>query len=86
MVSILLFVITALIGNTYNGSQSFAALTKYRYVKTYYLVAALIAFSGSLVAVPVIWNIMDVVLIFVAIPNLLGITYLAVKYPQVIRY
>ena len=86
MVSILLFVITALIGNTYNGSQSFAALTKYRYVKTYYLVAALIAFSGSLAAVPVIWNIMDVVLIFVAIPNLLGIMYLAVKYPQVIQF
>jgi len=86
MVSILLFVITALIGNTYNGSQSFASWTNYRFVRGYYLVAAVIAFSGSLVAVPFIWNLMDVVLVMVALPNLLGLLYLAFSYPQVIRY
>lgn len=86
MISILLFVITALIGNTYNGSQSFASCTNYRYVKAYYLVAALIAFSGALVAVPVIWNIMDVILTFVAFPNLVGLIYLSVFYPAVIKY
>ncbi len=84
MVAILLFVITALIGNTYNGSQSFAAVTGYRYVKAYYLVAAAIAFSGALVAVPLLWNIMDIVLTFVAVPNLLGILYLAFKFPHVV--
>lgn len=86
MISILLFVITALIGNTYNGSQSFAACTRYRFVKGYYIIAALIAFSGALVAVPVIWNIMDIILTIVAVPNLIGVIYLAVKYPQVIKY
>jgi alanine or glycine:cation symporter, AGCS family len=84
IVSVLLFVITALIGNTYNGSQSFAALTQYRYVRCYYIVAALVAFSGALVAVPFIWNLMDIVLVCVAIPNLLGILRLAFKYPHVL--
>jgi Na+/alanine symporter len=79
-------VITALIGNTYNGSQSFAAVTGYRYVHAYFLVAAVIAFSGALVAVPLLWNIMDIVLTFVAIPNLLGILYLAFKYPHVLGF
>jgi AGCS family alanine or glycine:cation symporter len=86
MVSILLFVITALIGNTYNGSQSFAAWTRYRFVKAYYLVAAGIAFSGSLMAVPFIWNLMDIILVMVAVPNLLGLLYLAFKYPHIMEY
>ena len=86
MFSILLFVITALIGNTYNGSQSFASVTSYRYVKLYYLIAALIAFSGALVAVPVIWNIMDIILTFVAVPNLLGLIHLSIKQPHVLKW
>lgn len=86
VISILLFVITALIGNTYNGSQSFATITGYKYVKIYYIVAALIAFSGAFVAVPFIWNIMDVILVCVAVPNLLGILLLAFKYPHILKY
>lgn len=86
MVSILLFVITALIGNTYNASQSFAACVGYKWVKPFYIAAALVAFSGAFMAVPVIWNIMDIMLTLVAVPNLLGLIYLAVKYPNVIKY
>lgn len=86
MVSVLLFVITALIGNTYNGSQSFAALVGYRFVKPYYIFAALIAFTGALMAVPVLWNIMDVALTLAAFPNLIGLIYLAIKYPHVMKY
>ncbi len=86
MVSVLLFVITALIGNTYNGSQSFALLTSYNYVKFYYVAAALIAFTGSLAAVPLLWSIMDIALLFVAVPNLLGVVYLAFRYPDIIRF
>lgn len=86
MLSVLLFVITALIGNTYNGSQSFAAFSQYRYVKAYYVFAAFIAFTGALAAVPVIWNIMDVMITLVAIPNLLGLIFLAIRYPHIIKY
>ena len=85
IVSVLLFVITALIGNTYNGSQSFAALTRYKYVKAYYIVAALIAFSGALVAVPFIWNLMDIILVFVALPNLVGLIFLSYKYAHLLE-
>jgi len=86
MISVLLFVLTALIGNTYNGSQSFASFTGYSYVKIYYLFAAAIAFSGCLVAVPVLWNFMDIILVFVAVPHLLGLLWLAFTRPEVIHF
>ena len=86
LVSILLFVLTALIGNTYNGSQSFATFVPYKYVKYYYLVSAFIAFSGAFVAVPFIWNIMDILLVCVAVPNLIGILILAFKYSHILKY
>lgn len=86
LLSILLFVLTALIGNTYNGSQSFAVFAPYKYVKYYYIVSALVAFSGAFVAVPFIWNIMDILLVSVAIPNLLGVLILAFKHPHILQY
>jgi len=85
MLAVLLFVVTALIGNTYNGGQSFASLTNYKYINVYYLVAAAIAFSGSFVEVPFIWNLVDVIITMVAVPNLLGLLYIAFTYPQVMQ-
>jgi AGCS family alanine or glycine:cation symporter len=85
VVAILLFVITALIGNTFNGSQSFASLTGYKYVSAYYFMAALIAFLGALADVPFLWKIMDVVLVLVAIPNLMGIIYLSFSHAHVVK-
>lgn len=84
-ITIFLFVITALIGNTYNGSQSFAVFTKYKHMNIYYIFASLIAFSGALIAMPFLWNFMDIILFAVAVPNLLGILYLCFKYPNVIK-
>jgi alanine or glycine:cation symporter, AGCS family len=85
IVSILLFVITALIGNTYNGSQSFASLTKYKYVNWYYFIAAIIAFLGALANVPLLWQIMDILLAIVAIPHLVGLVLLAFKFPHILK-
>ena len=83
--SILLFVVAALIGNTYNGSQSFASLVGSRYVYYYYFIAAAIAFSGSLMSMPVLWQCMDVLLALVAFPNLIGLLILSYRYSHVLR-
>jgi len=85
VISILLFVITALIGNTYNGSQSFASLTRYKYVNWYYFIAAIIAFCGALSNVPLLWQLMDIILALVAIPHLIGLIVLAFTYPHILR-
>lgn len=84
--AVFLFVVTALIGNTYNGSQSFGAFTKNKYIKSYYIIAALFAFSGALIEMPFLWNLMDIVLVLVAIPNIFGILYLAYKHSHVLDF
>lgn len=86
IISILLFVITALIGNTYNGSQSFASITRYRYINWYFLCAAVIAFFGALANVPLLWQFMDIILAIVAIPHMIGLVILAFKYPHVLKF
>lgn len=83
--SIALFVITTVIGNTFNGTQSFASLTKSRWLKGYITVSALAMCTGALLPVQFMWNIMDVLMTLVVIPNLIGIVILAFKLPQVLR-
>lgn len=83
---VFLFVLSALIGSAYNGSQSFLALVgKYKYVKIYYLVSALIAFSGALVHMPLLWQFMDIILALVAFANLIGIIILSLKYSNILK-
>jgi alanine or glycine:cation symporter, AGCS family len=82
MASILLFVLTTAIGNCFNGSQTFASCTQNRFVLGYQLAAVIVIFLGSLMNVPLIWSIMDMVLTFVAIPNLVGVVLLAYRKPE----
>lgn len=84
--AIFLFVLTTLIGNTFNGSQSFAYFTNYKYIKPYFIFAGLVAFSGAFMAIPFIWNLMDIILVLVAIPNLIGIIILTFKHPEIIKF
>jgi len=41
-----------------------------------------VIFLGSLMSDSLIWNIMDTVLTFVAIPNLIGVLILAYRKPE----
>lgn len=85
LVSISLFVLTTVIGNSFNGTQSFASLTKDRWVLSYRLFVCAIIFFGALMPVPLVWAIMNTLLALVAIPNLIGILILAFKRPNVIE-
>lgn len=84
--SVLLFTITSLIGNTFNGGQSFAALFGHKYIKLYFVISAGIAFTGTLIQAPFLWNLTDLITTFVAILNLSGLLILSFKYKPLIRY
>lgn len=86
IVSVVLFIATTALGNSFNGGQSFATFTQYRWIRTYYAFAAVIIFISSLVEVPIVWAIMDLVLPLVALPNLIGLIILAIRNPEVLRY
>lgn len=85
IISITLFVITTIIGNSFNASQSFGSFTKNKGLIFFYLFLALVIFSGSLLTVPLIWKMMDVLVLMVAIPHLIGLLFLSIKYRTMIR-
>ncbi len=85
LVSIALFVITTVIGNSFSGTQSFASLTKNRWSSFYIIALALITFVSALMPVPLIWEITDTLLTLIAIPNLIGLAILVIKKPEVIQ-
>lgn len=81
-----LFILTTVVGNSFNGVQSFSSLTNHRGVKIYIACTAIVIFLGSIVPVPLVWEVMDSLFAFVAIPNLIGILILAFRQSNVIKY
>lgn len=86
LISISLFVFTTIIGNAFNGSKSFDAISNHKNIKWYYYFVALATFLGAITEVKLAFNIMDIFLSLVAIPNLIGLVLLAWKYPSSIDY
>lgn len=85
LVSISLFVLTTVIGNSFNGIQSFTALMKNRWVKSYIALTILTIFIGSMLKVQLIWEMMDTLLTLVVIPNLIGLVILTLRRPEVLK-
>jgi AGCS family alanine or glycine:cation symporter len=79
LVSVSLFVITTVIGNSFNGRQTFASITNFKYVHWYIGFTIVMTFVGSMLHEELAWVGMDILLSLVAIPNLLGIAILAIK-------
>ncbi len=85
ILSISLFVITTVMGNGFNGMQSFSVLTRYRWVKAYIVFATMIVFIGALIPVPLIWQIADLIMIMIAVPNLVGLILLTFRKPEILN-
>lgn len=83
--SITLFVLTTIIGNSFNASQSFASFTQFRFMKSYYIVLSIVVFFGALARVDFVWQLMDILQILVAIPHLIGLFFLSIKYAKKIH-
>lgn len=85
VVSVTLFAVTSVIGNSFMGIQTFASITKHKLLNAYIAFTALAVFLGSIVSVPLIWHICDFLLIFVAVPNVVSLAILAFKKPEVLK-
>ncbi|UNE34998.1 sodium:alanine symporter family protein [Vermiphilus pyriformis] len=84
IVSIALFALTTVIGNSFNGMQTFLYITNRRWGMWYLTCTMFAIMAGALLPVAFMWNAMDVLLTLVAVPNLIGIILLACRYPQVL--
>ena len=85
LMAISLFVLTTVIGNSFNGVQTYASITHYKYMRWYIAFTVMCIFLGSMINVRLAWAIMELLLTMVAIPNVLGVLYLAFKKPHVIK-
>lgn len=85
LVSVSLFVLTTVIGNTFNGMQSFASFTKHRWMGAYIAFTLANVLIGSIMRVELAWEMMDTMLTLVAVPNLIGILILAFRQPEVLE-
>lgn len=85
LISIGLFVVTTVIGNTFNGMQSLSSFASLRWVRAYVRITGLAIFAGALLPVQSMWNIMDVLLTLAAIPNVIGLVVLTLKFPDTLR-
>jgi len=82
LTSMMLFVISTIIGNSYNGSQLFLYVLGKRGLYVYYLVCALSIFLSSMFSVEAIWTLADILTAPVIVPHIIGIVLLAFTRPQ----
>jgi len=85
IVSITLFITTTIIGNSFNGAQSFGSFTKHRFVSLYKIFTALLIFFGSMMEISLIWYLVDFIIVFVAVPNVISLVILAFRKPDVLK-
>jgi AGCS family alanine or glycine:cation symporter len=78
--SLTLFIVGTLIGNGFNGSKNFAFLTNNRWITWYYVFVAILIMFGAVAYTPTLWAMMEILLPLAALPNLLGITILALRH------
>ncbi|NQV77045.1 MAG: sodium:alanine symporter family protein [Lutibacter sp.] len=78
--SLTLFVIGTAIGNSFNGSKGFGFFTNNKYLTVYYAFVAIVILLGAIASTSTLWTIMEFILPLAALPNLIGIIYLAIKH------
>lgn len=85
LIAITLFVVTTVIGNSFNGIQSYASIAHYRGVKTYTALVLLAIFVGALIQPRLAWAIMETLMTCVAIPHLIGLLILVFTRKDLFR-
>ena len=73
LVSISLFVFTTILGNGFNGLQIYKYFTSSSYVQFYIVLVSMIVCCATLLPVPVVWQIQDVLLTFAIVPHICGL-------------
>ncbi|MDQ5890621.1 MAG: alanine or glycine:cation symporter, family [Candidatus Dependentiae bacterium] len=79
-----LFVITTVIGNSYNGSQFYAYLFGKKGLYIYYAINAISIFSFACMSVDFTTHIEDYLMVPVIVPHIIGIVILTFRYHSLI--
>lgn len=84
IICVTMFVLTTVIGNSFNGVQSFASFAGHKWLGFYKAFTVIVIFLGSMVSVPLIWELGDFIMTFVVVPNVISLVLISFRYPGVI--
>jgi AGCS family alanine or glycine:cation symporter len=87
LLSIILFVLTTVMGNSFNGVQSFGILVKDNRIlmRSYITFVVVFIFIGALMPMRLLWTAMDTLVMIVSVPNLIGLLILAFRRGEVLK-
>ncbi len=84
-ISALLFGFGTILGNSFNGIQCYGFLTQNKKNRYYLLAMVCMVFFGSLGEVKLVWSLVDIVLVFIAVPHMLALLKSAIKHPEIFK-
>lgn len=66
----LLFAYGTILGNSYNGSQCFAYLTRNKKATSYYLITGFVIFISTIASIKEVWSVIDIGLACLIVPHM----------------
>lgn len=78
--TITMCIIGATLGNSFNGSRCFGFFTNNRWLSVYSLFVSIFIFLGATTQTTTLWDIADLLLPLIAIPNMIGLLILTYTY------
>ena len=85
LIAITLFVVTTVIGNTFNGLQSAASLFPRKWVTAYMYCSLAMIVAGAILPTKTTWDFIDFIMTFAILPNLIGLLWLTYKRPELLE-
>lgn len=73
-------IIGATLGNSFNGSRCFGFFTNNRWLSLYSIFVCFFIFIGATVDTPTLWEIADILLPMIALPNMIGLLILTYRH------
>jgi AGCS family alanine or glycine:cation symporter len=73
-------IIGATLGNSFNGSRCFGFFTNNRWLSLYSIFVCFFIFIGATIDTPTLWDIADLLLPLIALPNMIGVIILAHRH------
>lgn len=82
LISLALFILTTILGNSFNGTQIFKSVTRAVDHRFYILFITGVVFAGSLMPATIVWELMETILACAMVPNIIGLLVLVMRNPD----
>lgn len=82
LISLALFILTTILGNSFNGTQIFKSVTCAIDHRFYILFITGVVFAGSLMPATIVWELMETILACAMVPNIIGLLVLVMRNPD----